>query len=260
VRVMSVPSRHTGTEHQVVVWLPPEYQLPAYRNHRFPVVMFLPGQPSTPQAVFRHFKFARTALDLIRAHRVPPFVGVFPTLMISPPRDTECTDVPHGPRAETWLARDVPGFVGRHFRVARPGKAWTVMGWSTGGFCAAKLVTADPATFGSAVSFGGYYTPVQDSTTGSLFAGKKKLAHLNSPTWLYTHRGGLRGDRLLLISGRQDKETWGRTKQMIQTTAGDPAVQHISFPQGGHNYRNYSSYLSAAIVWAAEGWRTGSPS
>jgi hypothetical protein len=258
VRVMTVHSHGTGRDDEVLVWLPPEYDLPAYRTYRFPVVMFLTGQPSTPQTVFNLFRFAPTAMQLIHAHRVPPFVGVFPTLMVSPPRDTECTDVPGGPRAETWLARDVPSFTARHFRVAGPGKAWAVMGWSTGGFCAAKLVTSHPAEFGSAVSFGGYYKPLQDSTTGSLFGGKRRLAQLNSPEWLYAHYGGLHGSRLLLIAGQQDRHSWASTSRMIQTAAGDPAVAHISFPQGGHNYRNYSSYLAASFTWSAQGWLAGS--
>ncbi|QWZ09961.1 esterase family protein [Nocardioides panacis] len=133
LRVMTVPSHDTGSQHQVLVWLPPQYDLAAYRNQRFPVVTFLTGQPSTPQTAFARFKFASTAMRLIDTHRTQPFVGVFPTLMISPPRDTECTNVPGGPRAETWLANEVPRFIQQHFRVAGPGPAWTTMGWSTGG-------------------------------------------------------------------------------------------------------------------------------
>jgi hypothetical protein len=254
VRVMTAHARHTGTDHEVLVWLPPEYDLPAYRTHRFPVVMFLTGQPSTPATVFHEFQFAPTAMRLIHDHRAQPFIGVFPTLMVSPPRDTECTDVPGGPMAETWLSRDVGRFIADNFRVAAPGRAWTVMGWSTGGFCAAKLVLSDPAEFGSAVSFGGYYTPLQDSTTGSLFSGETRLARENSPEWLYTHNGGLRGSRLLLISGQQDRHSWGSTKRMLETVAGDPAVASVSFPVGGHNYRDYASYLAAALGWSARSW------
>jgi S-formylglutathione hydrolase FrmB len=257
VRVMTVPVRGAGTEHGVLVWLPPEYDLPAYRTHRFPVVMFLTGQPSTPQTAFAHFRFARTAMQVIKARQAPPFVAVFPTLMVSPPRDTECTDVPGGPNADTWLARDVPRFMARTFRVEDPGKAWTAMGWSTGGFCAAKLVTSHPVAFGSGVSFGGYYQPVQDATTGNLFGGQKALEQRNSPARLYVRYRGLRGSRMLLIAGRQDKQTWASTSAMLQIAAGDPAVDNISFPQGGHNYRNYSSYLAASLAWSAKGWPTG---
>jgi enterochelin esterase-like enzyme len=254
LRVLTVHAHRTGRNDQVMVWLPPQYDLPAYRNHRFPVVLFLAGQPSTPQVAFRQFAFGHTALTAMREHLVPPFVAVFPTLMVAPPRDTECTNVPGGPQAETWLSHDVPSFVQQHYRVAPPGRAWSVMGWSTGGFCAAKLVTTQPGHFGSAVSFGGYYQPVQDHTTGSLFAGRLQLKQANSPAWRYRHLGGLRGSRLLLVAGRQDKETWRSTRAMLQTAAGDPAVSHIAFAQGGHNYRNYSAYLGPALRWSAGSW------
>ncbi|MCW2819231.1 MAG: hypothetical protein JWR42_2018, partial [Marmoricola sp.] len=163
-RAVVVTVRHpsVGRDDQAIVWLPKQYDEPAYAHHRFPVMMFLAGQPSSPELAFTQFGFARDATDLIAAHRVPPFVAVFPTLMVSPPRDTECTDVPGGPAAETWLSTDVPRYVTSHFRTAPRGRDWSVGGWSTGGFCAAKLVTSHPAWFSSAVSYGGYYQPIQD--------------------------------------------------------------------------------------------------
>lgn len=100
----------------------------------------LPGQPGTPEGDFSQFQFAQQATQAIRSGAVKPFVGVFPPLMIAPPRDTECTDVPHGPQAETWLAKDVRTAVLRDVRITPDGKQWSAAGWSTGGFCAAKLL------------------------------------------------------------------------------------------------------------------------
>lgn len=254
VEVVTVHAQGAGRDHQVLIWLPAQYSEPAYRTHRFPVVTFLAGQPSSPQIAFHQFDFAGKAQKEINDHRVAPFVGVFPTLMVSPPRDTECTNVPGGPRAESWLARDVPAFVQHHLRVQPTGPAWSVMGWSTGGFCAAKLVASDPGTFGSAVSFGGYYQPLQDHTTGSLFGGRAKVRMENSPQWLYHRNGGLRGSRLLVVAGQQDRETWASTQRMLRLGAGDPSVAHVAFPQGGHNYRNYASYLASGLDWAARSW------
>lgn len=258
VEVMTVHARRAGRDDQVLVWLPPEYDEPAYRTHRFPVVMFVAGQPSSPQIAFHQFDFAHVATQEVEAHRVAPFVAVFPTLMVSPPRDTECTDVPGGPQAETWLSHDVPAYVQQHLRVQPVGAAWTAMGWSTGGFCAAKLVTsptnAQPRTFSSAVSFGGYYQPLEDHTTGSLFAGRARLREENSPQWLYRRFGGLHGSRLLVVAGREDRETWASTQRMIQVASGDPSVAHVAFPVGGHNYRNYAAYLPEGLDWAARSW------
>jgi hypothetical protein len=253
--VMTVRHPSVGRDDQVIVWLPKQYDEPAYAHHRFPVMMFLAGQPSSPELAFTQFGFARDATQLIAAHEVPPFVAVLPTLMVSPPRDTECTDVPGGPAAETWLSTDVPHFMTTHFRTAARGRDWSVGGWSTGGFCAAKLVTSHPAWFSSAVSFGGYYQPITDHTTGSLFAGRRALKHHNSPQWLYGHLGGLHGSRLLLVAGRQDRESWLSTRKMLRASYLDPAVSSISFPDGGHNYRNYSAYLPQGMVWSARGWR-----
>src|SRR5690349_11026312 len=94
--------------------------------------------------------------------------------MVTPPRDTECTDVPGGPRAETWLTTDATG--------------WSVMGWSTGGFCAAKLLLRHPTLFHAAVGIGGYYDAETDKSTGNLFGNDPRLRRLNSPLWLVGRR------------------------------------------------------------------------
>jgi enterochelin esterase-like enzyme len=257
VHVFTVHAHEAGHDDRVLVWTPRQYQDPAVAQRRLPVVMFLPGQPSSPAGTFRHFQFASIATRLIDSGKVPPFVAVIPTLMIDPPRDTECTDIPGGPRAASWLEKDVPTFVTQHYRVQPLGRGWTVMGWSTGGFCAAKLLTAHPANFSSAVSFGGYYQPLEDRTTGNLFGGRTTLEERNSPMWLYQEdlrHGGLSGARMLLVAGAQDKETWPQTRSMIDVARFDPAVAHIVFTLGGHNYPNYRHYLPAALRWSASGW------
>jgi enterochelin esterase-like enzyme len=253
VQVVHVHGGSGVRDNQVLMWLPPGYD--PHAAHPYPVVMFLPGQPSTPQGTFRRYAFARTATQLIHDHGVPPFVAVFPTLMIAPPRDTECTNVPGGPRAESWLNTVVPAYVGQHYRVQAPGRNWSVVGWSTGGFCAAKLLTAHPGRYGSATSFGGYFSPLQDHTTGSLFGGQARLYDRNSPMWLYTHHHGLRGSRLLIVAGRQDAESWPSSRRMLQLAGSDPAVSHLVFPTGGHHYENYRGYLARALVWGAKSWR-----
>ena len=101
--------------------------------------------------------------------------------MTDPPRDTECTDVAHGPQAETWLTTDVRDAVLQHDPGEhRPG-AWAVIGYSTGAFCAAKLVLGHPRLFAAAAGFGGYYQPITDHTTGNLFAGSRIRYDDNSP-------------------------------------------------------------------------------
>lgn len=260
-RVLSLPVplpvpgavRRAGGKLTVLVWVPREYGQPQYRSTKFPVTMMMPGQPSTAAGVFRQFDFAAQATRAIEEHQVKPFVAVFPPIMVAPPRDTECTNVPHGPQAESWLYDSVRTAVLRSFRVASEGRQWSAMGWSTGGFCAAKLLLRHPLLFHAAVGFGAYYDAETDKSTGDLFGGNRKLRNLNSPIQLIqTARS--QAARLLIIVSRVDRASYnGRfyadSKQMIALTRGMPGVSTLVLPKGGHNYRTYRVTVPQALSW-----------
>jgi enterochelin esterase-like enzyme len=247
LEVLPVPGRSRADHtRKVLVWLPPEYDQPQFKTTAFPVLMVLPGQPSTPEVMFRHYDFGQVATTEINAGRVKPFIAVFPPLMTNPPRDTECTNIPGGPQAYTWLSSMVPDAVRRQVRAERG--PWSLAGWSTGAFCSAKLLLSQPKEFQAAVSLGGYFTPIIDRTTGDLFHGDVAARRRNSPLWLYQQHG-LHGRKLLLICGRQDKESWPPNRQMLAVSRGDPGVSFLDFHSGGHNYRNYRLYLPDALKW-----------
>ncbi|WP_375426422.1 alpha/beta hydrolase [uncultured Friedmanniella sp.] len=243
---------HAGERFRVLVWLPPQYDQPQFRSQRLPVTMMLPGQPGTPAGVFREFNFGGAATAAIAAGQVKPFVAVIPPIMIDPPRDTECTDVQGGPQAESWLDRDVRDAVVRHFRVSTSAHQWAVMGWSTGGFCAAKLVLRDADHFGAAVGLGGYYDSETDPTTGKLFGDSLWRREENSPLWLIRHATGT--TRLLIVSSQQDRDSWAGVHYadsgaMVAATRGMPGVATIVLPEGGHNYHVYRATLPQVFSW-----------
>jgi S-formylglutathione hydrolase FrmB len=178
--VLTVAGAATGhPSRQMLVWLPPQYDQTSYAQSTFPVVLVLPGQPSTPEAMYRHFNFGAVAAAEIAAGRTKPFVAVFPPLMTNPPRDTECTNIAGGPQAETWLSRDIPRAVGKTLRTAPT--PWASIGWSTGAFCSAKLLLKHPTQYQAAVGLGGYYQPITDKTTGDLFGSSATARQQNSP-------------------------------------------------------------------------------
>jgi S-formylglutathione hydrolase FrmB len=237
----------------VLVWLPPQYSKPQYQQTEFPVTMMLPGQPGTPEGVFRQFDFAAEATSAIESGAVKPFVAVFPPLMVDPPRDTECTNVPNGPQAETWLFKDVRNVVLKRVRVSPKSQDWSAMGWSTGGFCAAKLLLRHRDLFNAAVGFGAYYDSETDRTTGKLFGNSQKLRNENSPLWLIQHPPGQRTNLLIVVS-KQDRASYGGifyadSKTMISQSAGTPGVSTILMPTGGHNYRVYRATMPQVLAW-----------
>lgn len=247
------PGGSGGHREPVLVWLPRQYDQPQFRHARFPVTYMMPGQPGTPQGVFREFDFGRQAQTAIDAGRVAPFVAVFPPIMIDPPRDTECTDVPNGPQAESWLWRDVRNAVTAHLRLDPDPAKWSAMGWSTGGFCSAKLLLRHRNLFRAAVGFGAYYDAETDRSTGDLFAGSGDLRRRNSPLWL-VQQDRTRDTNLLIVVSRSDKDSYAGafyadSKKMIAATAGVPGVATILLRNGGHNYRVYRPTLPEALVW-----------
>jgi poly(3-hydroxybutyrate) depolymerase len=256
VVALMVNGRASKASEVVLVWLPPQYDQPAFKTTRFPVLVMLPGQPGTPAGVMSQFQFARQATQAIRSRAVQPFVAVFPPLMIDPPRDTECTDVPHGPQAETWLANDVRTAVLRHVRVTPDAKRWSVAGWSTGGFCAAKLLLRHRDDYNAAVSIGGYFGAETDRSTGNLFGGSAQLRRENSPLWLIQQPGQADANLLIVVSKTDrfsyDGAHYADSKQMIAQTRGYPNVATILLPSGGHNYALYRQTLPAVLAWCAK--------
>src|SRR5438445_13669382 len=112
-----------------------------------------------------------------------PFIAVIPTSNIRNPRDTECVNVSGGAQVDTYLASDVRSTIDSDFRADSNGKQWGVMGFSTGGYCAANLAMRHPTEFRVAVSLSGYDRTSIDRQTGDLFHGSKLLANLNDVVW-----------------------------------------------------------------------------
>lgn len=249
-RFLTIHGKASGATGQVMVWTPPGYD--PRRAEKYPVLMVLPGQPGSPSGIFQTLDFATQAVAAIKDHAVPgPFIAVLPPLMTDPPRDTECTDVPHGPRANTWLASDLHEALTPRFDITPD--HWSVLGWSTGGFCAAKLVVQHPTSFSSAVSFGGYLTAETDHTTGNLFNGSRTLKDQNSPVWLIRHTLNT-PVRLLVVVSKQDKDSWhgasyADTSRSLPLIEQIPGISSIVLPEGGHNFHTYDQTLPATLQW-----------
>ena len=173
--------------------------------------------------------------------------------MTNPPRDTECTDVPEGPKAETWLAQDVRDAVLQHERVSQAPASWAVTGYSTGAFCAVKLVLAHPACSPPRPASAATTSRSPTTRPATSSAARETRYDDNSPLWLYgrtglavgppdaaDHRPGGPGQL------RRDAEDAGRH-------AGRPGRLVAGLPTGGHNYRNYAAAMPDVLRWLGQG-------
>lgn len=108
-------------------------------DRRYPVVVLLPGSPGRSADWFAAGGAARTVDALSDARLLPPVLVVTPDMdpdLIGTGSDTECLDLPGGPRWETFLYRDLVPAVDTRFRtLARPSSR-VIGGESAGAFCA----------------------------------------------------------------------------------------------------------------------------
>ena len=243
----------SGISQTVIAWLPPQYHDVRYAKFRFPVVMVLGGAEVRIPTVVDRLNFATIASGEIRAGRVAPFVAVLPEMNVAMPVETECTDYPGGPQAFTWLNQDVRNWATSHLRVTKDGQLWSVMGWSTGGYCAALLHLREPARFGSAASVEGYYTPGPDPSTGNLgqlLKASPTLAHESSPTWLIEHHPPARV-HLLVMSSPTDPQSYPQTTQFLRREVNVPGVQPYIVQNVGHSLDAYQAVLAPILNWMA---------
>jgi len=250
---ITLKGARTGISQTVMVWLPPQYHDRRYASTRFPVVMVLGGADVHIPYVVGRLHFAETASREIRSGRVAPFVAVFPEINVALPVETECTDYPGGTQAFTWLNQDVRNWATSALRVTTDGRRWSVMGWSTGGYCAALLHLRAPERFGAAASFEGYFTPEPDSTTGNLGQLLKKypaLAQESSPTWLTEHRPPPRV-HLLVVSSVDDPQSYPEALAYLRLRQNVPGVQPYLVNGLGHSLDAYQAVLVPILSWLA---------
>ncbi len=181
-----VHGRLSQLTRTVYLYLPPQYFQARYAQARFPAIELITGFPGQPQDWINVVGVTQSYLTLLRDGAVQPAVLVMPDANGGPRISLQCLNVWHGPQDATFLGVDLPGTLSRSLRVAPPGPAWGVAGYSEGGYCAADLALRYPARFGDAGVLSGYFVPGDDRLgspvrTVNPFGPDKAQRALNTP-------------------------------------------------------------------------------
>jgi S-formylglutathione hydrolase FrmB len=230
------------------VYLPPQYFQRAYARARFPVVLALTGYPNDPRSFVNRLALPATAARLVAAGRISPAIYLMMNVSVLPPRDTECTNVPAGPQVESFFAEDVPWAVQRTFRARASASGWAVVGYSTGGYCAAKLAMMYPGQFSSAVSLAGYYVAVKDPTTGNIYGGSQAYRDENDLDWRLAHLPAPPVSVLVTSSRIGEKDLPG-TLAFLALVHSPMRGYSLLLRQGGHNYGSWNRELPQSLEW-----------
>ncbi|MFD0345086.1 hypothetical protein ACFQ0M_01405 [Kitasatospora aburaviensis] len=109
VKQADLKGRLSGVDGEVLVWTPPQYDDPAYKDKTFPVVELLVGFPGSSSAWFGDTMDATKQLEpLMKSGQVTPFILVSPRVTLLGNTDTGCADIPGKVNADTWLSGTSP--------------------------------------------------------------------------------------------------------------------------------------------------------
>jgi hypothetical protein len=251
VESVRIIGRRTGVVDPAFVYLPPQYFQPAYARQRFPVVVALSGYPGSIYNLAQHLRVPQQEAALLAKGRVQPTVVVMIRPTVAPPRDTECVDVPGGPHAETFLARDLPDALRATYRVGADASAWGVLGYSSGGSCALQLAMRHPGVYTAAAALSADYRVADDPTTGDLFgSGPGRAARVRSHDllWRLRHRPVPRV-AVLVACSRSGELGYPQTLAFARAVRPPMRVATILPARGSHNFPTWVRELPATLTW-----------
>ncbi|MEU1801266.1 alpha/beta hydrolase-fold protein [Streptomyces sp. NPDC019937] len=251
VESVRILGRRSQVADPAYVFLPPQYFQRQYARQRFPVIVAISGYPGGSFLLAQHLRVPQTAGDLIRRGTMQPAVIVMVRPTIAPPRDTQCVDVPGGPRAETYFAEDLPEALVRHYRIGHDPSAWGVLGYSSGGSCALQLAMRHPRVYSAAAALSPDYRVADDPTTGDLFgggpAGRRRMRE-HDLLWRLRHLPGP-DVSVLVASSRRGESDYGATRSFLAAVRPPMRAESIILDRGSHNFRTWRRELPTALRW-----------
>jgi enterochelin esterase-like enzyme len=230
------------------IYLPPQYFQRAYARARFPVVLALTGYPNDTWSIIKRLALPATAARMVAAKKIKPAIYLMMNVSPALPRDTECTNVPAGLQVFSFFAVDVPRAMEQMFRVQTGRSGWATLGYSTGGYCAAKLAMLAPGQFRNAVAMAGYYNAIKDQTTGNLYGGSAAYQNENNLNWRLEHLPAPPVS-VLVTSSRVGERSLPGTLGFMQLIHAPMHGYSLILPQGGHNYRTWDRQLPQSLEW-----------
>ncbi|MGW2563775.1 alpha/beta hydrolase [Streptomyces sp. NPDC001514] len=248
IQKVVIAGEKSGIDSPAYVYLPPEYFQPAYAKKTFPASVVLTGYPGTAENLLKGLKYPRTAYQQAKDKKMQPMILVMLRPTVAPPRDTECVDIPGGPQAETFFAKDLPAAVSETYRVGTEPRNWGFMGNSTGGYCALKIALHHPEQYAAGAGLSAYYKAADDVTTGDLFHGNKKQRNRANLLWSLDHlpQGN---SSFLVTTSKQGEGNLKGTLDFIKKVKAPARVSSITLDSGGHNFNTWNREIPPALVW-----------
>ena len=228
------------------LYLPPAY-LGSVRA-RLPVLVLIPGQPGGPEDWLLAGRLAAVMDGFAAAHDGLAPVVVVPDATGSSLGNTLCVDSRLG-AAETYVAEDVPGWVGAHLEVDTARLA--IGGFSFGGTCALQLALRRPDVYRTFLDVSGQAQPTLGDlprTVAAAFGGDVVAWQRVDPLAELRVRS-YPGTAGVFVVGRDDGVYRPQAEQVAAAAkAAGVAVTLLEVP-GEHSWAIASHALGVGLPW-----------
>lgn len=237
----------TGT---VVVQLPVGYTSAADASRTYPVLEAFQGYPGSPMAWPKVFHTRQYIESAVSAHRLRAPILVSPQVEFPTGADTEGVNGPPGsPQVETWLTRDVPDWVGQHFRVEANRNAWATIGYSAGGWVAAMATVLHPAQYGAGIVMGGYFRPNFGPFYEPFTPSDPRYRSYDLPRRVAHHPPPV---SLWVQTSHADPLSYSSSAAFLRSTRAPTAVHAVVLRNAGHRISVWVALLPEALQWLGQ--------
>ncbi|MGW1777205.1 alpha/beta hydrolase [Streptomyces sp. NPDC002104] len=249
----TLTGKKSGFTGDVWVWVPKEYDDPAYAASAFPVLISLPGgrgYPTNYWGTGPGLGLQQAVSDGAKSGKSLPFILVMPVHNADTKHHFDASDIPGEPKMGTWMVEDVPDFTKANFRTFTSRDGWAFMGSSAGGFGALKHVLKYPDRFKAAIASGVDIVP--DSP---LWKGNTQAMDENNPEKLAAQLIAAGGPDVYVNFQIGTRES-GREKaeQFMKEYGKGPVHTTLQVIQDGqHNGKSYVRGMrEGALEWISK--------
>ncbi|MBF4616742.1 alpha/beta fold hydrolase [Clavibacter sp. VKM Ac-2873] len=240
----TIPATQSGfAAREALVYLPPAALVadaPA-----LPVVVAMSGQPGSPVDLFASGRLDRVMDQYASAHRGLAPIVVVPDQLGAPEDNPMCVDSPLG-RSATYLTVDVPAWIQANLRVLPDRTAWSVLGFSQGGTCAAQLGAGHPDLFGSLVDISGEMAPtIGADTVQDAFNGSQAQYAAAFPAAIMEARSPYADMAGFFCAGEDDQQYRPQVEQVEAAARASGMTAHLSVSPG-------TSHDWGTVNWCAQ--------
>jgi S-formylglutathione hydrolase FrmB len=240
----------SGLTGRVLAILPAGYEDPANAGRLYPVIVALPGFPGSPEQYVPPGIDVGAAMDKKAAAGTGTgAIVIAPVTSFPSNTDTECLNGRQGqPQVETYLTRDVPEFVVRTLRVKSQRSAWSALGFSAGGYCAAMLPLLHPDVYATGIVLGGYFTPYFETPSYKPYGPGDQQWKDRYDLVAYIRRNPP-PVALWVQTSKTDTLSYATSAPFIAAAKAPLSVRTLVEDNAGHRMETWDAKLPQAMDW-----------